>query len=37
MMLERIARPELPVRDIRLQCELIVRDSCGASGAVHKQ
>ena len=34
MMLERIARPELPVRDVRLQCELIVRESCGAtSGA----
>jgi DNA-binding LacI/PurR family transcriptional regulator len=32
MMLERIARPELPVRDVRLQCELIVRDSCGAAG-----
>lgn len=31
MMLERIARPELPVRDVRLQCELIVRDSCGAA------
>ncbi|MEX2123999.1 MAG: GntR family transcriptional regulator [Woeseia sp.] len=31
MMLERIARPDLPVRDIRLQCELIVRDSCGAA------
>jgi DNA-binding LacI/PurR family transcriptional regulator len=32
MMLERIARPELPVRDIRLQCELIVRESCGSAG-----
>jgi DNA-binding LacI/PurR family transcriptional regulator len=32
VMLERIARPALPVRDIRLQCELIVRESCGAVG-----
>jgi len=31
MMLERIKYPELPVRDIRLQCELIVRDSCGST------
>jgi GntR family transcriptional regulator, arabinose operon transcriptional repressor len=31
MMLERIKHPELPVRDIRLQCELIVRNSCGAT------
>lgn len=30
-MLERVARRELPARDILLQCELIVRDSCGAS------
>lgn len=30
MMLERIARPELPVRDVRLQCKLVVRESCGA-------
>jgi DNA-binding LacI/PurR family transcriptional regulator len=29
-MLERIRRPELPPRDILLQCELIVRASCGA-------
>ena len=29
-MLERIARPQLPPRDILLHCELIVRDSCGA-------
>lgn len=28
-MLERITRPALPVRDIRLQCELVVRESCG--------
>lgn len=32
MMLERIARPDLPVRDVRLQCELVIRESCGAGG-----
>lgn len=31
-MLERIARPTLPTRDILLNCELIVRESCGAAG-----
>lgn len=31
LMLERIARPDLPPRDVRLPCELVVRDSCGAS------
>jgi len=30
-MLERVARPDRPARDILLQTELIVRDSCGAS------
>lgn len=29
-MLERVARRDLPTRDILLHCELIVRDSCGA-------
>jgi DNA-binding LacI/PurR family transcriptional regulator len=29
-MLERVARKDLPRRDILLDCELIVRDSCGA-------
>ncbi len=29
-MLERVARPDLPARDILLPCELIVRDSCGS-------
>ena len=29
-MLERVARTDLPTRDILLHCELIVRDSCGA-------
>jgi GntR family transcriptional regulator, arabinose operon transcriptional repressor len=31
-MLDRIARPELPTRDILLQGELIVRASCGGAG-----
>jgi GntR family transcriptional regulator, arabinose operon transcriptional repressor len=30
IMLERIASPDLPVRDVLLGCELIVRQSCGA-------
>jgi GntR family transcriptional regulator of arabinose operon len=30
-MLERVARTHLPTRDILLNCELIVRDSCGAN------
>jgi GntR family transcriptional regulator of arabinose operon len=29
-MLERIAMPELPVRDILLECTLVVRQSCGS-------
>lgn len=29
-MLDRIARPDSPVRDIRLPCELTVRESCGS-------
>src|SRR6478735_7919561 len=29
-MLERVRRTHLPTRDILLNCELIVRDSCGA-------
>jgi len=33
LMLARIARPELPPRDTRLHCELIVRESCGAAFA----
>ncbi len=31
-MLERVARPDLPARDVLLHCELIVRESCGAEG-----
>lgn len=30
-MLERIARPEMLVRDIMIECRLVVRHSCGAS------
>jgi GntR family transcriptional regulator, arabinose operon transcriptional repressor len=30
MVLERIARRTLPPRELHLDCELIVRDSCGA-------
>jgi GntR family transcriptional regulator, arabinose operon transcriptional repressor len=29
-MLERIAQPEMPARDILLECKLVVRESCGA-------
>jgi GntR family transcriptional regulator of arabinose operon len=32
-MLERVARKDLPPRDILLGCELIVRESCGAAKA----
>ena len=32
-MLERVARRDLPTRDILLHCELVVRDSCGARQA----
>jgi DNA-binding LacI/PurR family transcriptional regulator len=31
VMLERVARRDLPARDVLLHCELIVRASCGAS------
>jgi DNA-binding LacI/PurR family transcriptional regulator len=27
-MLERVAQPDLPTRDILLRCELVVRQSC---------
>ena len=30
VMLDRIANPDLPPRDILLGCQLIVRQSCGA-------
>ena len=29
VMLDRIANPDLPPRDVLLRCELIVRKSCG--------
>ncbi len=28
-MLERVAAPDMPIRDILLDCNLVVRDSCG--------
>jgi DNA-binding LacI/PurR family transcriptional regulator len=31
-MLERVARKDLPPRDILLDCDLIVRESCGGRG-----
>lgn len=34
LMLERIARPDLPPRETRLHCELIVRESCGSTGSM---
>ncbi len=30
LMLERLAEPSLPAREVAFDCELIVRDSCGA-------
>jgi len=30
MMLDRIAHPDLPTRDLLLSCELVVRKSCGS-------
>jgi DNA-binding LacI/PurR family transcriptional regulator len=32
-MLERMAMPDLPPRDILLDCQLVVRESCGAQGS----
>jgi GntR family transcriptional regulator of arabinose operon len=32
VMLDRIANPDLPPRDVLLRCELVVRKSCGAPG-----
>jgi len=32
-MLDRIARTDLPPRDILLHCELVVRESCGAANS----
>lgn len=30
VMLERLDRPQMPARDILLDCKLVIRDSCGA-------
>jgi DNA-binding LacI/PurR family transcriptional regulator len=32
-MLERVARRDIPTRDILLHCELVVRESCGAAAS----
>jgi len=29
MMLTRVAQPDLPARDTRLRCQLVIRESCG--------
>jgi GntR family transcriptional regulator, arabinose operon transcriptional repressor len=29
-MLERVTNPDMPIRDILLDCKLVIRDSCGA-------
>lgn len=31
VMLERLDRPQMPARDILLECELVIRESCGAT------
>jgi GntR family transcriptional regulator, arabinose operon transcriptional repressor len=31
VMLERLDRPQMPARDILLNCELVIRESCGAT------
>jgi len=31
LMLDRIAHPKMPARDVLLDCELVVRESCGAA------
>jgi len=36
-MLDRVARTHLPPRDILLNCELVVRDSCGATAGFDTQ
>jgi GntR family transcriptional regulator, arabinose operon transcriptional repressor len=33
VMLERLARPHMPARDLLLECNLVVRESCGANSA----
>ena len=34
VMLERVARRDLPPRDVLLHCELVVRESCGARSSL---
>jgi len=36
VMLERIAQPRMPARDVLLDCELVVRQSCGSRGEFGK-
>ncbi len=36
VMLERLDRPQMPARDILLDCELVIRESCGASLSVRR-
>lgn len=31
VMLERLSRPQMPARDILLDCELVIRESCGTA------
>jgi DNA-binding LacI/PurR family transcriptional regulator len=31
LLLDRIARPRIPARDVLLDCELVIRQSCGAA------
>ena len=33
-MLERVARRDLPARDILLDCQLILRESCGKKRSI---
>ena len=33
LMLSRIAKPDLPARDLLLDCKLVVRESCGGKRA----
>lgn len=31
MLLERVENPSMPIREVMLSCELVIRESCGAS------
>ena len=33
MLLERLERPKMPAREVLLDCELVIRQSCGATGS----